>query len=183
MDHFRAVPGSRWPHRARCRHACPRPLAMEYDRILWLIEWTSGLRSGASRTGDLETVPARSQVPVEERTQRLMVNSEHPEAGLSALTPAASTAWNYCMPGLPRKPTRPTWPTGLSPRTARPPRSDASEQPDQFTSLNASLLYCPSCRVATPTRERLLLVLPTGNLYEYLCQHCGTSTGSKTDNQ
>jgi DNA-directed RNA polymerase subunit RPC12/RpoP len=27
-----------------------------------------------------------------------------------------------------------------------------------------------------------LLVLPTGNLYEYLCMHCGTSTGSKTDN-
>jgi len=36
--------------------------------------------------------------------------------------------------------------------------------------------------VATPTRERLLLVLPSGNLYEYLCQQCGTSTGSKTDN-
>jgi hypothetical protein len=74
MDHFRAVPGSRWPHRARRRHARPRPLAMEYDRILWLIERTSGLLSGASRTGGLETVPARSQVPVEERTQRLMVN-------------------------------------------------------------------------------------------------------------
>ncbi len=47
---------------------------MEYDRILWLIERTSGLRSGASRAGGLETVPARSQVPVEERAQRLMVN-------------------------------------------------------------------------------------------------------------
>jgi len=35
--------------------------------------------------------------------------------------------------------------------------------------------------MATPTRERLLLVLSTGNLYEYLCMHCGTSTGSKTD--
>jgi hypothetical protein len=47
---------------------------MEYDRILWLIERTSGLRSGASRTGGLETVPARSQVPVEERAEHLMVN-------------------------------------------------------------------------------------------------------------
>jgi len=47
---------------------------MEYDRILWLIERTSGLLPGASRAGGLETVPARSQVPVEERTQRLMVN-------------------------------------------------------------------------------------------------------------
>ena len=66
------------------------------------------------------------------------------------------------------------------PRTARP---RVSEQEDQFRSLNASLLYCPRCRVATPTRERLLLVLPTGNLYEYLCQQCGTSTGSKTEQE
>ena len=87
------------------------------------------------------------------------------------------------MSGPHRKPTGPILPTGLSLRIARPPRPDASKQPDQFRSLNASLLYCPSCRVATPTRERLLLVLPTGNLYEYLCQHCATSTGSKTDNQ
>jgi hypothetical protein len=43
------------------------------------------------------------------------------------------------------------------------------------------LLYCPTCRQATPTRERLLLVLPTGNLYEYRCAQCGTSTGSKTE--
>jgi hypothetical protein len=99
-----------------------------------------------------------------------------------ALTCTASFVRTYCMSGFPRKPTRQTWPPALSPRTARPPRPDTSEQPDQFRSLNASLLYCPSCRVATPTRERLLLVLPTGNLYEYLCQHCGTSTGSKTDN-
>jgi len=47
---------------------------MEYDRILWFIERTSGLRSGASRAGGLETVPTRSQVSVEGRTQRLMVN-------------------------------------------------------------------------------------------------------------
>lgn len=57
----------------------------------------------------------------------------------------------------------------------RPP----DEQSD-FTSFRASLLFCPKCRQATPTRERLLLVLPTGDLYEYLCVQCGTSTGSKT---
>ena len=74
MDHFRALPGSRRPHCPRRRHACPRPLAMEYDRILWLIERTSGLRSGTSWAGGLETVPAYSQVPVEERARRLMVN-------------------------------------------------------------------------------------------------------------
>ena len=47
----------------------------------------------------------------------------------------------------------------------------------------ASALYCPQCRQATPVRERLLLVLPDGNLYEYLCVHCGTSTGSKTEKE
>ncbi|MBM4121348.1 MAG: cytoplasmic protein [Nitrospira sp.] len=60
-------------------------------------------------------------------------------------------------------------------------RSEPSE--DQFSAFRASLLYCPQCRQATPTRERLLLVLPTGNLYEYLCVECGTSTGSKTDKE
>src|SRR6267143_6495147 len=78
MDHFRALPGGRWPHRARRRHACPRSLAMEYDRILWLVERTSGLRSGASRARSLETVPARSKVPVEGRTQCFMVNRRAP---------------------------------------------------------------------------------------------------------
>ena len=66
---------------------------------------------------------------------------------------------------------------------AKAARARASQQEDQFQALNASLLYCPRCRVATPTRERLLLVLPTGNLYEYLCQQCGTSTGSKTEQE
>ncbi|QPD06212.1 MAG: cytoplasmic protein [Candidatus Nitrospira kreftii] len=60
------------------------------------------------------------------------------------------------------------------------PSTDQVQQ--QFDSLKASLLFCPRCQIATPTRERLLLVLPSGNLYEYLCAHCGTSTGSKTEN-
>lgn len=69
----------------------------------------------------------------------------------------------------------------MSPRPTRPIKSRPPDQEDQFRSLNASLLYCPRCAMATPTRERLLLVLPSGNLYEYLCQQCGTSTGSKTE--
>lgn len=62
---------------------------------------------------------------------------------------------------------------------ARPPAAPGTSK--QFESLRASLLFCPKCQTATPARERLLLVLPTGSLYEYLCAHCGTSTGSKTD--
>jgi hypothetical protein len=52
---------------------------------------------------------------------------------------------------------------------------------DQYGSFRASLLYCPKCKQATPTNERLLLVLPNGDLYEYRCAYCGTSTGSRTD--
>lgn len=69
---------------------------------------------------------------------------------------------------------------GASPHAGTfPDRRPAPD--DQFESFQASLLYCPTCRQATPTRERLLLVLPTGNLYEYRCAQCGTSTGSKTE--
>jgi hypothetical protein len=49
---------------------------------------------------------------------------------------------------------------------------------DQF---RASLLYCNKCGKAMPVRERLLLVLPDGELYDYLCQGCGSSVGSKTE--
>jgi hypothetical protein len=47
---------------------------MEYDRILQLIERTSGLRSCAGSAGVLEAIPARSKVSLEERTQRFVVN-------------------------------------------------------------------------------------------------------------
>jgi len=71
------------------------------------------------------------------------------------------------------------FPPGMRPGPAYPAKSENA----QFSSLRASLLYCPSCKTATPARERLLLVLPNGNLYEYLCAHCGTSTGEKTDQE
>ncbi len=50
-----------------------------------------------------------------------------------------------------------------------------------FDQLNAALLYCNTCRKAMPVRERLLLVLPDGELYDYTCQGCNGSLGSKTD--
>lgn len=65
----------------------------------------------------------------------------------------------------------------------RGPRAQTQAEPTQFRSLNATLLFCPTCKQATPARERLLLVLPTGNKYEYLCSYCGTSTGEKTDQE
>jgi hypothetical protein len=51
--------------------------------------------------------------------------------------------------------------------------------PEQFGSFTASELYCPKCRVAQPVRERLLLILPSGELHEYLCRKCGTSLGER----
>ena len=50
-----------------------------------------------------------------------------------------------------------------------------------FDQFNAALLYCNTCRKAMPVRERLLLVLPDGELYDYTCQGCNNSLGSKTD--
>lgn len=51
--------------------------------------------------------------------------------------------------------------------------------PDAFEEFQASALFCNRCRVAQPVRERLLLVLPDGELYEYLCRGCGASLGSR----
>lgn len=49
----------------------------------------------------------------------------------------------------------------------------------QFENLRASELYCPKCRKAQPVRERLLLVLPGSELYDYRCTVCGTSVGER----
>jgi hypothetical protein len=50
----------------------------------------------------------------------------------------------------------------------------------QFGKFTASELYCPKCQKAQPVRERLLLVLPSGELHEFLCTHCATSLGKRT---
>ena len=50
----------------------------------------------------------------------------------------------------------------------------------QFGNFTASELYCPKCQRAQPVRERLLLVLPSGELHEFLCAHCATSLGKRT---
>jgi hypothetical protein len=50
----------------------------------------------------------------------------------------------------------------------------------QFGEFTASELYCPKCRRAMPVRQKLLLVLPGGELYEYLCSGCAASLGQRT---
>lgn len=49
----------------------------------------------------------------------------------------------------------------------------------QFEEFQASVLFCNRCNVARPVRERLLLVLPDGDLYEYLCSVCNASLGKR----
>jgi len=51
--------------------------------------------------------------------------------------------------------------------------------PQQFGNFTASELYCPKCGKSQPVREKLLLVLPTGELHEYLCSRCATSLGER----
>src|SRR5260370_40221996 len=50
----------------------------------------------------------------------------------------------------------------------------------QFGSFTASELYCPKCGSSQPVREKLLLVLPSGELHEFLCARCATSVGKRT---
>ncbi len=50
-----------------------------------------------------------------------------------------------------------------------------------FKEFEATSLYCPQCRMAVPVRKRLLLVLPEGDEYEYLCAYCSSSVGTKID--
>jgi hypothetical protein len=50
----------------------------------------------------------------------------------------------------------------------------------QFGNFTASELHCPKCRRAQPVRERLLLILPDGELHEFLCSRCATSLGKRT---
>ena len=52
---------------------------------------------------------------------------------------------------------------------------------DSFKEFEASSLFCGRCRQATKVRKQLLLVLPTGNKYDYTCSVCGTAVGGKTD--
>ena len=49
----------------------------------------------------------------------------------------------------------------------------------QFENFTASSLYCEKCKAAMPVRERLLLILPDKEVYDYLCTGCASSVGSR----
>jgi len=58
------------------------------------------------------------------------------------------------------------------------PRPSPSRH-DAFEEFQASVLFCDRCRRAQPVRERLLLILPDGEIHEYVCAACGASVGSR----
>jgi hypothetical protein len=49
----------------------------------------------------------------------------------------------------------------------------------QFENFTASSLYCEKCKAAMPVRERLLLILPDKEIFDYLCTECGSSVGQR----
>jgi len=49
----------------------------------------------------------------------------------------------------------------------------------QFESFRASSLYCNKCNRAMPVREKLLLVLPEKEIFDYLCTGCASSLGQR----
>ena len=48
-----------------------------------------------------------------------------------------------------------------------------------FEDLEASQLFCPTCRSAMPVRKRLLLVLLDKEIFDYVCTGCGSALGKK----
>jgi hypothetical protein len=56
-----------------------------------------------------------------------------------------------------------------------------SMRQSSFKELEATSLYCARCKAAVPVRKKLLLVLPEGDEYEYLCVYCSSSVGTKID--
>src|SRR5438445_2493184 len=49
----------------------------------------------------------------------------------------------------------------------------------QFENFTASSLYCEKCKASMPVRERLLLVLPGKEIFDYLCTGCASSVGQR----
>ncbi len=69
-------------------------------------------------------------------------------------------------------------------KSMRPARQRTAGNPTrQFEELEASALFCGKCKQAVPVRKKLLLVLPEGEKYDYLCSRCGSPVGSKTSRE
>ena len=64
---------------------------------------------------------------------------------------------------------------GIKPRVRQPqPRP-------QYRDMEASMLFCSKCNKAVPVRKNLLLILPEGEKYDYICTICSSPIGSKIE--
>ena len=61
-------------------------------------------------------------------------------------------------------------------------RRRGGQAAESFRDFEATVLFCPRCRAPQPVRERLLLILPDGELREYLCTVCSSSLGTRRIN-
>ena len=66
-------------------------------------------------------------------------------------------------------------------RNAAPRQQASAPDNRQFDQLEATSLFCNHCKKAVPVRKKLLLALPNGDKYDYLCAHCGNPIGTKTE--
>ena len=66
----------------------------------------------------------------------------------------------------------------MNPHQHEQPQQQRPQQ-SQFENFTASSLFCEKCRATTPVHERLLLVLPDKEIFDYLCGECGSSVGQR----
>ncbi|NLB56318.1 MAG: hypothetical protein GX811_11245 [Lentisphaerae bacterium] len=52
----------------------------------------------------------------------------------------------------------------------------------QFESLRATELYCPKCKSLKRVNEKLLLIIPGGEIKAYTCERCGETLGTHQEN-
>lgn len=62
-----------------------------------------------------------------------------------------------------------------------PTRTQQPRRQEMYKDFDATELYCQKCKQAVPVRKRLLLVLPEGDKYEYLCAYCAGAVGTKIE--
>jgi hypothetical protein len=70
-------------------------------------------------------------------------------------------------------------PREMTPRMRVVPRRATETEPAGYEDFSATHLFCPRCRQAMPVRERVMLYLADGDLYDYSCTACGTSVGTR----
>jgi len=51
----------------------------------------------------------------------------------------------------------------------------------EFERFEPLSLFCPKCKRLVPVIKKLLLILPEGEIYDYICSNCGEIVGGKRE--